>query len=143
MIALESGLKSIRELPPLRRGLMLGGCVLVVCLAMYLAVRPMISTWQDARQWRELAHQTSLKPPRPLNAERLQTLAAARQIVLTRVEQVEGRWQLQGELDQALGLQQLMRAVQEQGAVVEQWHLSRQHKGLSFRLQVADGAVRP
>lgn len=133
-----------RQLPPLRRYALLAGWSLVLLLLLVLLTRPLLTAWQEARQWQALAQQAGrLTPATVWSSEQWQALAASRQWVLTRVEQQDGRWHLQGELPGPEALQQLLRTVQEQGGRPLQWGLEQGAKGYAFSLEVADGALRP
>lgn len=137
-------LAGFNQLPPLRRYGLLLGWSLVLLLLLVLLTRPLLTAWQEARQWQALAQQVA-----PLSArggfsnEQWQALAASRQWVLTRVEQQGERWQLQGELPQPQALAQLLRTLQDQGGRPLQWSLQRSPQGYAFSLEVADGAIRP
>jgi type II secretion system protein M (XcpZ-type) len=132
------------QLPPMRRYCLLAGWSMVLLLLLVLLTRPLLATWQDARQWQALAQQArTLALPATFSNEQWQALAASRQWVLTRVEQQDGHWQLQGELPEPQALQQLLRTVQEQGGRPMRWSLEQGGQGYAFSVDVADGAVRP
>jgi type II secretion system protein M (XcpZ-type) len=127
-----------------RRYLLLVGWSVVFGLLVYLAAKPVVGAWREARAWQALAPRAaSFTSPRSFSAEQWQALASARRVVLTKVEEQQGQWQLQGELPKAEVLKQLMHAAQEQGAQVLQWGLEQREEGLSFSLIVTGASLTP
>jgi type II secretion system protein M (XcpZ-type) len=134
---------AIHALPPARRYTLLAGWVIVLTLVLVLLGRPVVATVKDVVRWPQLARQAQTLSPGPaFTAQFWQTLASARGVVLTRVEQRGDIWSLHGELGGAEPLAQLMRSVQEQGGRPLRWSLEQGHQAMIFSLDVGRGGAR-
>ena len=135
---------AFHALPPARRHALLGGWVVVLTLVLVLIGRPLVAAVKEVAQWPQLARQAQSLSPGPIfTADHWQTLASARGIVLTKVEQRGDIWLLRGELTSAEPLAQLMRSIQEQGGRPIRWSLEQGHQAMIFSLDVGRGSTRP
>ena len=135
---------AIHALPSARRYTLLAGWVVVLTLVLVLLGRPVVAAIKDISQWPELARQAQTLTPGPsFTQDYWQTLASARGVVLTTVEQRGDTWLLRGELTRAEPLAQLMLSIQEQGGRPLRWSLEQGHQAMLFSLDVGRGSARP
>jgi type II secretion system protein M (XcpZ-type) len=140
----ERALSAVAALPPARRYALLAGWVVVLTLLLVLLGRPLVAVVKDMSQWPALARQAQALSPRPaFTSEYWQSVASARGLVLTKVEQRGDIWQLRGELSRAEPLAQLMRSVQEHGGRPLRWSLEQGHQAMIFSLDVGRGNTQP
>ncbi|RRV06017.1 type II secretion system protein GspM [Pseudomonas sp. v388] len=128
---------AIHALPPTRRYALLAGWVLVLTLLLVVIGRPVVAAVKEISQWPALARQAqSLSPGPGFSTDYWQTLASARGLVLTKVEQRGDIWLLRGELTRAEPLAQLMRSVQGRGGRPLRWSVEQGHQAMIFSLDV-------
>lgn len=131
-------------LPPARRYTLLAGWVIVLTLVFVLLGRPLVAAVKDVSQWPALARQAQALVPGPeFSQQYWQSLASARGLLLTKVEQRGDIWLLRGELSSPEPLTQLMRSVQDQGGRPLRWSLEQGHQAMIFSLDVGRGGARP
>lgn len=135
---------AFQSLPPVRRYMLLGGWVIVLTLILVLIGRPVVAVVKEMSQWPQLARMAQgLNAGPAFTAEHWQTLASARGIVLTKVEQRGDIWLLRGEVTGAEPVARFMRSIQEQGGRPMRWSLEQGHQTMLFSLDVGRGSAGP
>jgi type II secretion system protein M (XcpZ-type) len=124
-----------QALPVARQRLLLMGWSLVALMLLYVLVRPLYGSWQDARAWQRLAQQAQALPAvTTMSADDWAALGQASGVLLSEISATERGWQLAGHTSRIGALSTLFERAATQGWQGSSWQVQRSADGLTFRL---------